>query len=251
MKSCYRQDVCPICGRTIQHMNFHRHLTACKNPNSKLNQSKEKSVYKPTHKDTNCEFCKEKFSSMNACVQHEIRCKLNPNRKAFDNLNNYITHCVKGHSAKDNEAIQKQVDTMKNKYRNGYIHPNKGRKKRIQHIYTQHNNEEIDKWIAYVHSLNISTNDIASIEYSNGYECLKNSSRIVLVHRCVANLLLNGGLTEKNCVHHINQNKTDNRPENLMVFVDRGHHTRFHNSPFAYLIYNEETHLFTCLIKSK
>ena len=35
----------------------------------------------------------------------------------------------------------------------------------------------------------------------------------------------------------------------LLVFIDGGNHKRFHNSKYAYLIYDENTHLFSCELR--
>ncbi len=68
-------------------------------------------------------------------------------------------------------------------------------------------------------------------------------------HDYVANQLLGGQLKKSNTVHHINSVKTDNRKENLLVFIDGNNHKRFHNSDYAYLIYDENTHLFSCEVR--
>ena len=47
-------------------------------------------------------------------------------------------------------------------------------------------------------------------------------------HRLVAEEMLGRPLTETEVVHHINEVKWDNRPENLMVLQDQGAHNRLH-----------------------
>lgn len=54
---------------------------------------------------------------------------------------------------------------------------------------------------------------------SNGY---------VREHILVMEEMLGRPLDEEEVVHHINGDKTDNRPENLMLFPNNAEHMRFH-----------------------
>lgn len=49
----------------------------------------------------------------------------------------------------------------------------------------------------------------------------------VYQHRLVIESILNRYLSEKEHVHHVNRFKGDNRPENLIVFVNQTAHNRF------------------------
>ena len=47
-------------------------------------------------------------------------------------------------------------------------------------------------------------------------------------HRTVAEQVLGRPLRKGEVVHHINRNKRDNRPENLMIFPSQAEHARWH-----------------------
>lgn len=51
----------------------------------------------------------------------------------------------------------------------------------------------------------------------------------VLEHRIVAEQKLGRPLKTGEVVHHINENKRDNRPENLMVFKSQAEHAAWHS----------------------
>lgn len=56
-----------------------------------------------------------------------------------------------------------------------------------------------------------------------------NSHGYVFEHRLVIERQIGRYLTRKEMPHHINKIKDDNRPENLMAFVNRRAHVRFEN----------------------
>ena len=51
----------------------------------------------------------------------------------------------------------------------------------------------------------------------------------ILEHRLVAEKCLGRYLTKFEVIHHINEIRTDNKPENLYLFETSGKHTGFHN----------------------
>lgn len=48
------------------------------------------------------------------------------------------------------------------------------------------------------------------------------------IHRIIAEKMLGRKLKKGEVVHHIDGNKTNNNPSNLMVFSSQGEHARFH-----------------------
>lgn len=248
---------CPICGKLITNACFNKHFQACVNPNSKYNLNKNKSVYKLDHEDLYCKFCNNKFQSTNALIQHEIRCKENPNRTAYQNLTNYIQKQRKGKTAENCVDVNKQRQTILDKYTKGYISPLRGKSRKVNHIYKQHNDNEINKWLKYISQNTFEIPKLEVIEHNTGYKVISKQQRTVnttvyltFAHNYIANILLNNELTPNNTVHHIDSDRCNNSPENLLVFIDSNNHKRFHNSNYAYITYNKQTHLFSCeLIK--
>lgn len=55
-----------------------------------------------------------------------------------------------------------------------------------------------------------------------------NNHKYVLEHRLVMEKILGRYLQPNEIVHHINERKDDNRPENLMVFSSIRDHTKYH-----------------------
>ena len=53
----------------------------------------------------------------------------------------------------------------------------------------------------------------------------------ILEHRFVVEQQINRYLLPTEVCHHINEIKNDNRPENLMAFVNKSAHQRFHHNP--------------------
>ena len=60
------------------------------------------------------------------------------------------------------------------------------------------------------------------------YRKMRVNGKQVSVHRHIAEQMIGRKLFANEVVHHINGNKLDNRPENLMV-MDAGEHSRLEN----------------------
>jgi len=71
---------------------------------------------------------------------------------------------------------------------------------------------------------------------SNGYYVLfmpdhpnRDIKNMVYEHRYVMECKLGRYLTIEECVHHIDHNKLNNKPENLMLFKNNSEHIKYHN----------------------
>ena len=53
--------------------------------------------------------------------------------------------------------------------------------------------------------------------------------KTVYEHRFVMECKLGRYITEEECVHHIDFNKSNNEPSNLMLFKNNSEHIKFHN----------------------
>ena len=203
-----------------------------------------------------CKYCNKLCKNKNSLAQHEIRCKLNPNRRDYNNLSNYILTNRKGKNKDNCQDIAKQVNTLKNRYNVGHRRSDKDKKHIIEYVYQEHNNYEIKKWLEYVDSLTITIPEYQINNSKNFYPIIKgrqqknNSTvRVLFEHDFIANLYLQNTLEDKNTVHHIDKNILNNDIHNLLVFETTADHKRFHNSKDAYLIYDEVSHKFTCEIR--
>lgn len=218
-------------------------LTSEKSLNSNFNKSNPQ----------DCPFCGKTCKNINSYKQHICRCKNNPDR-IENSLTNYIINNRKGKNKYNCPEIAKQVATMTEKYNNGYIHPCKGISYKHEYIYEEQNQEEINKWIEYISSITINK-DYETINHNKGYKIVSksqikenNSVKLTFEHDYIANILLNNKLDKNNCVHHINGDRADNNKNNLLIFVDGNNHKRYHRSKYARLIYDENTHIFSCYI---
>lgn len=62
------------------------------------------------------------------------------------------------------------------------------------------------------------------------------------IHRQVAEQMLGRKLKPGEVVHHINRDKRDNRPENLMIFESQAEHARWHKDHDGEEVMPDEVH---------
>ena len=78
--------ICEKCGREISKSNIAKHLRS----HETYPENFEKEQYHLDHDDLFCKFCGKECKNKNSLVQHEIRCKENPNKinACISNFNN-------------------------------------------------------------------------------------------------------------------------------------------------------------------
>ena len=212
--------------------------------------------YRVTHEGLNCIFCQKLCKNLNSLTQHEIRCTLNPERKDYDRLGIYSHNTRLGQNKYTNLDIAKCANSLKKKYAEGYVSPNKGRKVSCTYVYAEHNNIEIGKWLSYLSKQDIPLPSYETTSFNNKYKIIRegqtvsgNTIKVLFEHDFLANILLRGNLLNINTVHHIDHNGLNNDIHNLMIFNTLNDHKRFHNSKYAWLIYDEHTHKFSCELR--
>lgn len=83
-----KKVICELCGQEISASNLSKHIRRHQNhPETFL----KKEIYHTDHDDLFCKFCGKECKNKNSLVQHELRCKENPNKidtsKSFNNRN--------------------------------------------------------------------------------------------------------------------------------------------------------------------
>lgn len=102
MRSCEEQVECPICKRKITKINITKHLNS--HTTHPKYQESLKHRQKLDHDDLVCKYCGKECKNKNSLIQHEVRCRNNPNRiKVAIGFNN------KGRKAW-NKGLTKETD---------------------------------------------------------------------------------------------------------------------------------------------
>lgn len=147
---------------------------------------------------------------------------------------------------------------MIEKYASGWISPNTGiPRPEVKYLYENHNKNEIQRWKDYIETLELDIPEykvyfdgkyrvVSDNTLTRKYNSNRGTSTILLEHVYFMMLVLKGTFPEHGIVHHIDNNPTNNSLSNLIVFASNPDHVRFHVSKYAYLIYHEDSHIFTC-----
>ncbi len=76
---------------------------------------------------------------------------------------------------------------------------------------------------------------VKKTEYGHGkflttdkYWATRRDQKIIREHRCIVEEYLGRPLTKEEVVHHINENKKDNRIDNLYLFPNGSSHSTYH-----------------------
>lgn len=139
-----QKKTCPKCGRELTSNNYQRHIDSCRG----------KIINHLTHEGLNCQYCGKECKNSNSLIQHEIRCKKNPQailyqpRKGFNNKGREAwnkglskkTHPQLSHSKESIEKIQQKragykhspevIRKMKLNPKIGGLRPNSGQGKK-------------------------------------------------------------------------------------------------------------------------
>lgn len=245
---CMNKKVCPTCGLCISVQNYSRHVKRCDGSGLKVY------VKQKEPNSLNCPYCNKLCKNLNSYRQHTYRCKENPNRADYNNFVNYIQTERRGKTAETCSGIAKQVISLKKKYEDGFVNPLKGKKVVFDYLYKDHNDLEIKKWLDWLRDNKTEINYLPVHHYLEGYEFVEvenktnNCNYYISQQESVIRQLLKDSY-KKCTIHHINSIRNDNRVENSLLFKDSNNHKRYHNSKYAYLYYDEETHLFSCDMK--
>ena len=259
-----KKQICPNCGREISVSSFKKHYNACINPNSKIHQKEQRRHL--SHEGLNCIYCGRVCKNKNSLVQHEIRCPQNPNRKDYNKLGAYSAANFKNQTVETNPIIRRAHKTRAENTRSpNYVDPRRGKVRQVCYIYKEHNKEEIKKWFDFLNQQKdrvdqlreiaknfISGNTYSSVKPQYLPSCLKQedgtAGKYLYQHVFSVGYILNGELPEGSIVHHIDGDKTNNDIYNLLIFATASDHARFHNAKAAWLLYDETSHVFSCVV---
>ena len=94
MARIVKKVICEYCGQEVSASNYSKHLRRHQNHPETFG----KTIYHIDHDDLFCKFCGKECKNKKSLVQHEIRCKLNPNK---------ISTTVEGFNSVGREAWNK------------------------------------------------------------------------------------------------------------------------------------------------
>lgn len=238
--SNHKKIKCKYCDKEIDVANIKRHENSCKDKIDNPLTSKLKINF------TNCPYCGYFCENKGSLAYHIQSCKSNPNRidrhesyiKRYENISEESKEKMKW-----NKGLTKETDFRIENYASKI----RGRKNIHNYLYEEHNLNEINKWLKYLDSKSIDIPEHTSFNGNNGYVMVSKvkDKKLYFEHNYIMNYILEN-FSKENTVHHIDKNGLNNSLHNLMVFKTNQDHKRFHNSKYAYLIYDEVEHMFSC-----
>ena len=126
MRSCEERVECPLCGRKITKINITKHLRSHEtHPDDQEWLLKAQHL---DHEDLFCKYCGKECKNKNSLIQHEIRCKDNPDsvkisplapRVGFNNKGRVAWN--KGLTKETSKSIARSAQKLSLKYSLGLI----------------------------------------------------------------------------------------------------------------------------------
>ena len=110
-----KKVVCELCEIEISASNLSKHLHR-----HEVHPETFRESYHLDHDDLFCKFCNKEFKNKNSLVQHEIRCRYNPNkidiapREGFNNKGRVAWN--KGLTKETDERVKLHSESIKNHY---------------------------------------------------------------------------------------------------------------------------------------
>jgi len=78
----------------------------------------------------------------------------------------------------------------------------------------------------------ITKNNNRILIYSPNHQFCHKRDKYIFKYRLIVEKYFNRYLTQKEVVHHINGDTSNDRPENLYLFANQQDHTKFHRYPY-------------------
>ena len=110
-----KKVICELCGIEVSASNYSKHLRR-----HEVHPETFRESYHLDHDDLFCKFCNKEFKNKNSLVQHEIRCKCNPNitditpRECFNNKGRVAWN--KGLTKEIDERVKLNSESIKRYY---------------------------------------------------------------------------------------------------------------------------------------
>ena len=114
-----KYTICKYCNKEISKNNITKHIRSHVNGNyDKWQNIKHQTL---DHDDLFCKYCKKEYKNKNSLLQHEIRCKENPNKidtsNSFGQLNpKYRTAWNKGLTKETDDRVKNYANTFHKNY---------------------------------------------------------------------------------------------------------------------------------------